>query len=324
MESSMTDSLESSEERLIASILAGVPCAGPAILLGAGHDAAVLRPSSGALDVVTTDAMVESVHWDDRLTPADVGYKLVAVNASDLGAMGARPGWALLCVALPDPPDTAWLSDFTTGLAEGLLAFDLALAGGDTVRAPGNRRFLSLTAGGRAARVIGRRGAVPGDVLWVTGWLGAAAAALLKPSPPEQLRIALARPRPPVAFGARLGESGLVNAMMDLSDGLACDLGRLCRASGVGVQVDETALPVHPLLLGSERTLALTGGEDYGLCFAAGAASTPRLLHLAAASDVSITAIGRFDDGDGPRLANGSWPSPSFEHFGHPGDADAF
>jgi len=277
-----------------------------------GDDAALV----GLGLVVTVDAMVEGVHWDDRCSAEDVGWKLAAVNASDIGAMGCRPTWALLTLSVPAPADGAWVEAFAHGLGLGLGHFGAQLVGGDTTRSPGPR-LLTLTMAGEGARPVGRDGGRPGDELWVTGTLGEAAAGFFEGQPAGLAW--LRRPVPPVELGAALGELGLVHAMMDLSDGLLRDLPRLCAASGTGATVDAAALPAGPALAGlsAETRLArqVAFGDDYQLLIAAAPATRPALLERAAALGVALHCVGHLDAAPGLRLQGGPWPRPDFDHF---------
>lgn len=282
--------------------------------LGPGDDAAWLN--SG--EVVTTDVMIEGVHFDHRLSPEDLGWKLVAVNASDVGAMGARPTWALLTLCLPRPLRRDWVIDFARGLHAGLDAFGLTLVGGDTTRSPGPV-VAGLTAAGRADRPVTRGGGHAGDDLWVTGALGEAAAGFLGVDGrvPSSGLDWLRRPRPPVAFGAALGEAGLASAMMDLSDGLASDLPRLCARSGVGARIDPALLPRGPALAQVADPLPwqVAFGDDYQLLFAAPPDHEGALRALAASQEVRISKIGTLTLGRSVELIGLTWPSPAFSHF---------
>lgn len=272
--------------------------------VGIGDDAAVMPDGQ----VLTTDTMVEGRHWDHKLSAADVGWKLVAVNASDLGAMGARPAWALLALAVPDPPDLAWVEQFSVGLFEALSAFDLELVGGDTVSAPA--RTLTLSVGGYASRPVLRSTARVGDDLYVTGALGLAAEGFLSATPSPAAIAALRRPTPPVHFGVQLAEAGLPTAMMDLSDGLQSDLHTLCAASGVGALVDPLAVPGVP-----DLRWRLSFGEDYQLLFAAPPGARSAVESLAERAGVVVTRIGQVTPGSSPRLLGVDWPESLFTHF---------
>lgn len=284
--------------------------------LGAGDDAAVLAGG----EVVTTDVMVEGVHFDARSSAADLGWKLVAVNASDVGAMGCRPTWALLTLSLPRPVAPAWLEGFSAGLGEALRRFGVALVGGDTTRSPGPV-VVSLTLAGEGPRAVLRSGARPGDRIWVTGALGEAAAgfygALPGAPPPAEGLAWLRRPEPPVALGAALGASGRVTAMMDLSDGLARDLARLCAASRVGAVVDPDRLPRGPSLAGVADPVPfqVAFGDDYQLLFTAPPGSSAGIRALAAAHGARLSEIGEVIEGAGAALIGRPWPHALFEHF---------
>ena len=277
---------------------------------GPGDDAAWLH----ADELVTTDVMVEGVHFDGRLSPEDLGWKLVAVNASDIGAMGGRPSWALLTISLPSPLDRGWVDAFARGLGAGLARFGATLVGGDTTRSPGPV-FAGLTLGGRAARPVLRSGARAGHELWVPGTLGEAAAGFLLGSAAGLAW--LRRPDPPVDFGAALGEAGLCTAMMDLSDGLLRDLGRLCRASRVGAVVLPAALPLGPALLGVADPLPcqVGFGDDYQLLFAARPEDASAIRALGVAHGVAVTRVGELTEGEEVVLSGREWPPPLFAHF---------
>ncbi len=274
------------------------------VQVGIGDDGAVLRDGT----VLTVDTMVEGVHWDDKLTPEDVGWKLVAVNVSDLGAMGAKPAWALLAMALPSPLDMTWTERFREGLFEALNFYDLPLIGGDTVSGP--TRTLTLTVGGKAAHPVLRSTGKPGDDVYITGELGLAAAGFLDPAPTPAARAALCRPTPPVRFGVALAESGLVTAMMDLSDGLREDLATLCRASSVGAEIDPAQVPGA-----ADLAHRFSFGEDYQLLFTAPPDARSAVESLSRSQAVPIARIGRLTAGGPVRLLGASWPAPLYTHF---------
>lgn len=288
-------------------IAAASAVSGPlSVGLGIGDDAAILDGGH----VVTTDTMVEGVHWDQRLEPGDVGWKLVAVNVSDVGAMGGRPRWGTLAMALPSPLDRAWVSAFFAGFAAASQHFGLALVGGDTTRSPGPR-VLTLTVGGDAPRPVRRSGALPGDDVWVTGELGRAAEAFGRAAPSAASLAWLRRPEPPISFGAALAEAGLAHAMIDLSDGFARDLARVCRASRVGASVDPSLLPG-----GRPLAEAVAFGEDYELCFAATPGAQSAICSLALMHGIEVTRVGAFTSAPELRLlGHPAWPSPQFDHF---------
>jgi len=272
--------------------------------VGIGDDAAVLPLGN----VVTMDTMVEGVHWDARLSPADVGWKLAAVNVSDIGAMGGRPRWATLSLTLPRPLDRDWVGAFYGGLAEAFAAYGVALVGGDTTRGPA--RVAALTVGGTVSRPVLRSGARPGDELWVTGELGRSAQAFLRSECSAEALAWFRRPRPPVAFGAALAEAGLPTAMMDLSDGLAADLHRLCAASGCGALVEPDSLPTAGTI-----AEAVAFGEDFELLFTAAAGEDVAICSLAEKFETRVSKVGIVRGSPVVSLIGLEWPRSLFSHF---------
>jgi len=269
------------------------------VLIGIGDDAALLQPPPGRAIAVTMDTLNAGVHFPADTAPADIGWKALAVNLSDLAAMGAEPAWCTLSLSLPWA-DMAWLDGFLDGFFALARQSRLALIGGDTTRGP---LSVAVTAHGLVdpRAVLRRDGARAGDDLWVTGTLGDAAAALdcwqRGASCPPALRTRLDRPTPQVAAGRAL--AGRAHAAIDLSDGLAADLGHLCRASAVAADIWLPQLPTSPALsaLGVERDTRwrwqVSGGDDYELCFTAPPEQRETLPALLAASSIPITRIGR-------------------------------
>jgi thiamine-monophosphate kinase len=252
--------------------------------VGVGDDAAVLRPTPGRRLVVTTDVLVEGRHFGSAFSePEDWGWKAVAVNLSDLAAMGAAARWLLVALTVPDQASLTVLQRLYAGIGDACEAFAVALVGGDTSGGPA--LSLAVTALGEADRAVTRAGARPGDRLVVSGPLGAAAAGLALLERDDQparellgrfpgLAAAHRRPRPELATGMRLAHAG-ATAMIDLSDGLAGDALHLAEASGVGIELHDAAVPLAPgvaeaaALLGRDPAeLALGGGEDYLLAAA--------------------------------------------------------
>lgn len=280
---------------------------------GLVDDAAVLTIGGTAL-VLTHDMLVEGVHFlpDDPM--ADVAWKLVAVNLSDLAAKGARPIGVLLGYALGDSAEDA---AFVAGLQAALEAFEVPLLGGDTVRMPqGAPRAFGLTAIGEAgpAGAPSRAGAQAGDLLYVTGRIGAAGLGLAmaqghRAGPPEWL-AAYRRPQPRLAEGRALAPR--VHAMADLSDGLLIDAARMAAASGLAIEIDLAAVPVAGEQDRAARLAAVTAGDDYELLFAA-----PPRLQLRQPGLAGITAIGRFTPGAGLSLRDGNSPVPLPERLGY-------
>lgn len=280
--------------------------------MGPGDDAAVFADGL----VLTTDALVQGVHFDERLDPADVGYKAVAVSASDIGAMGGTPRWAMLTLSLPAPTAaTDWTRRMAVGLHEALAHFGIDLVGGDTTSSPGPI-MVTVSMGGRCTCApLTRGGCRAGDRLWVTGYPGLAAAGYLFDDPPPPALAALRRPTPPVHFATRLASRRLASAAMDLSDGLAADLPRLAAASGVGFALDAAALPRHPCLPANQaEALVLSGGDAYELVFTAPHSSTDAIRSLAEAHHVKATPIGVATAAPAVRVGDDPLPT-GFAHF---------
>lgn len=257
------------------------------VLLGIGDDAAVLDVAPGRKLVVAMDTIVEGVHFLPGTPAADIGYRALAVNLSDLAAMGAEPAWMTLSVSLPDA-DEHWLEGFSAGLFELAQRHAVALVGGDTVRGP---RVVTVQVAGwiEADRWLTRAGARPGDLLMLSGVPGEAAGGLavmqqqLEGEAAAQLRRRFLRPEPRVALGRQL--RGIASAAMDVSDGVMADLRKLCAASACAAQLDVDAIPrsaVLETLFSPDACLrhALTGGDDYELLFTVPA---PRVAALEAA-----------------------------------------
>jgi thiamine-monophosphate kinase len=286
--------------------------------LGIGDDAAILAPPPGHDLVVSTDTLVAGVHFPPGTDAHDLGWKALAVNLSDLAAMGATPAWALLALTLPEASRT-FVEAFADGFAELAAQHRVALVGGDTTCGP-----LTITVvvhgfvpPGQALR---RDGATVGDLVFVTGTLGDAAgglrcldprdarAAQLFEAPGdtrEALLARLQRPTPRVAAGSAL--RGLASAGIDVSDGLVADLGHIAARSGVGIELDAASLPASSALLAlfddAERlALQAAGGDDYELAFTASAARERDILRDLARLGGGATRIGRVVTGSGVRL----------------------
>lgn len=260
--------MERTEDELIAAIRKVLSGAGPEVVVPVGDDAAVVRPGSGDL-VLTTDAMVEGAHFRLGQTSArDLGFKAIAVNLSDVAAMAGSPRYALCALTLSDAVDAAWVMELFGGMREACDEYACTLVGGNLARGAEVTVAVTLTGEVAPGRAVRRSGARTGDVLVVTGSLGAAAAGLRvadRPtswSPEERQAVArLFRPVPRVGEAQVLARHG-ATAMIDVSDGLALDLSRLCTASGVGVRLQLDHVPAHPAATPEE---ALGGGEDYEL-----------------------------------------------------------
>jgi thiamine-monophosphate kinase len=254
------------EFALIARLVGALPCRRADVLAGPGDDAALLRPPPGMDLVQTVDTCLEGVHFPVGLDPADVAWRSLAVNLSDLAAMGAEPAWGLLSLALPRA-DEDWLDGFARGLAELAGRTGLDLVGGDMVRGPLAVTF-ALTGFVPPGTALRRAGARPGDGIWVTGPLGGGAAGLAAWRRGEPRAAgAFLRPRPRLAEGQAL--RGLASAAIDVSDGLLQDLGHLLAASGMGAELELERIPLDPGAAAAENGLemALRGGDDYQLCF---------------------------------------------------------
>lgn len=285
------------EFEIIALFTRAVPVAGRGVVVGPGDDAAVLRTAPGEDLVATVDAVVADVHFDRRATPSDVGWKALAVNLSDLAAMGARPVAALVALGLPRGTPAPMLRGIARGLGACARAHRIPVVGGNVTRA--DALSLTVTALGAvpAGRAVLRSGARPGDVVAVTGTVGDAALGLRQGAAPALARRQR-RPTPRVAAGLAL--AGLVRAAIDVSDGLVQDLGHLCRASGVGARIGLTDLPLSPAYRRAARALAdpwgpaLGGGEDYELVVALSPPLLPAARAAAARAGAPLTAIGRF------------------------------
>ena len=273
--------------------------------------------------VLTHDSIAEGVHYLPDDPPESVGWKLAAVNASDLAAKGAEPLAALLSLTLASDED--WEARFLDGLETALAEFGLALIGGDTIALPkGAPRILGLTAIGRAGpRTPSRGGGQAGNRLWLVGTLGDSAAGLAQlranSAASGPLVEAYRRPQPLIAAGRSLAPHAA--AMMDVSDGLLLDASRLASASGLVAHLDLAAVPLSDAFIaarGDDRTarlFAATGGDDYGLLLALPERVDPFTLPLP--SGTRVTAIGRLAEGKGLVLADGDTFVPTPERLGH-------
>jgi thiamine-monophosphate kinase len=285
---------------------------------GLTDDGATLALPAGEELAITTDTLIEGVHFLPDDPAGDVAAKALAVNLSDLASMGARPRAYLLALALPRVWGASrigdWLGRFSAGLAEAQAAAGVALVGGDTVTTPGPLS-LTVTALGTvsAGAALRRSGARAGDLVWVSGTLGDAALGLavlrgglagVAAADRESLIARYRRPPARVALGRAL--VGLAHAAADVSDGLVADLGHICRASAVSAIVEVDRLPLSPAVraaLAAEPALigrVLDGGDDYELVFGAAADAAADLAAIASRLDLPLTAIGRLVAGNGP------------------------
>lgn len=317
-----------SEFDLIARYFTRGPVTRPDVALGVGDDCALLQVPPGKQLAISIDTLVENTHFARGAEPRSLGYKALAVNLSDLAAMGAEPAWATLALTLPGP-DEAWLAAFAEGFLDLAAQFQVQLVGGDTTRGP-----LSITVQmhgfvepGRALR---RDGAKPGDLVYVTGTLGDAGLALraqqglfVRLGVVEGLRARLDRPIPRLAEGRAL--AGRASAAIDVSDGLAADLGHIGERSGVGATLHLDALPLSATVRDyvaqtGDWSIPLAGGDDYELCVTVPAARQAEVEAIAASFDCGLTWVGTIDRVTGVRclLPDGSLLS------GMPGGWDHF
>ncbi len=313
----------------------------PDLQIGIGDDAALITPRPGRHLVIMSDALVEDVHFRRRYVPAAaIGHKALAVNLSDCAAMGATPRFCLLSLALP-PAAQPLAEDIVQGLLALADRVQVRLVGGDTTSSP-QSMFVDVCLMGDIApgRAVTRAGARPGDYLFVSGTLGAAAAALQAleqgTAPPDAASEArFLFPEPRLELGQHLAAHGLATAMLDISDGLSLDLSRLCEASQVGAVLEADALPIAPAAVAmtpdqtAARRLVLDGGEDYELLFTVSpqhAATVAALSGMAAVGGVTLTCIGRITSGRDITLhLDGEirpLPARGYDHFVRPGGSD--
>lgn len=298
-------------------------------VLGVGDDAALIAVSLGHELAASTDMLVEGTHFFPDAGPESLGHKALAVNLSDLAAMGATPRWAMLALSLPTA-EADWIRDFAAGFFALAGKHDVDLIGGDTTRGPRNIcvQVMGEVKQGRALR---RDGAKPGDDVWISGHLGAAAAAVAHRKgeivlSAEMLRHCterLDRPLPRVALGGRL--IGLANSAIDVSDGLIGDLGHICERSRVGAEIRLAAVPCSAELLPLRHDAAviraiLSGGDDYELCFTADPAQGNEIERLAACLDLALTRIGTITEGTAVTVRDDrgqpmTLRDKGFEHF---------
>ncbi|QAU33678.1 thiamine-phosphate kinase [Janthinobacterium sp. 17J80-10] len=299
--------------------------------LGVGDDCALLAPSPGMHLAISTDMLVEGRHFFAGADPFQLGHKCLAVNLSDLAAMGATPLAFTLALALP-APDEAWLAPFAQGLLALADRHGCELIGGDTTKGP---LTISITVFGEVPQdqALRRSGARPGDDIWVSGSLGDARLALaglrgeriLDAARLDEAAPRLHAPTPRLDLGLAL--RGLASAAIDVSDGLAGDLGHILRQSGVGAVIDVDALPAGPMLASEppvlQREYGLAGGDDYELCFTADPARRDAVLDAARAAATPVTRIGAIQATPGLRLTDGAGrptriAQTSFDHFASP------
>lgn len=303
----------------------------PSAVLGPGDDCALIQPTAGRQLAVTTDMLVAGTHFLPETDPGRLGWKALAVNLSDLAAMGAHPRWAVLAGSLPEADET-WITPFAQGFFDCAAAFGIDIIGGDTTRGPLN---LCITAMGEVepGKALCRHGAQDGDDIWVSGQPGLAALGLAHLQNRIQLtearlricQTALEKPQPRIALGR--GLVGIAHAAIDISDGLLADLGHIARRSHLQAQVSLVQLPHLPEEVNRAVALdcQLAGGDDYELCFTAPASRRPAIAALASHLELPLwrigsmlaaseTEIGRVSliDPDGQRIA---FEKQGFDHF---------
>jgi len=295
----------------------------PDVLLGPGDDAALLRPHPGEALAVTVDAFVEGRHWLPAwLSPRGVGARLAAANLSDLAAMAARPRWALLSFGLRADHDADALLELQGGVVEALAPFRAAIVGGNLAGVEGAEWVsLTLVGGVAEARAWTRSGARPGDLLAVTGRPGRAGAglALARALGParraeiaSELLDAWLQPVPRVAFALALAPAGAVTAAVDVSDGVAADLERLCEASGTGATLEAEAWPADDALEGAAQDLGVpvdalrfAPSDDYELLLAVDPAGRAACERAARETGAPLAFVGRFTDAPGVIVERG-------------------
>lgn len=293
-------------------------------VVGMGDDAAVLDVPQGKHLVVTTDTLVSEVHFRANDSADDIGAKALAVNLSDLAAMGAEPAWFFLSIALPEI-DPGWSDKFASGLLEMATAGRIHLAGGDTTKGP---LTITITAMGlvEQGKALRRDGAKPGELVVVSGQTGLAALALQQETAGEVIhadaRRALKRPEPRLALGREL--VGKASACIDVSDGLAADLGHILKASSCGAEILLEQLPQAAALSDFNQdqrwALQLAGGDDYELCFCLPRQYQQELPEMEQRAGVALRVIGETTTGSGLKLRQPdgreySLPRAGYDHF---------
>jgi thiamine-monophosphate kinase len=320
-----------SEFDLIARYFTRPLRVGSPVALGVGDDCALLTPSAGMQQAISSDMLVEGRHFFPDADPYQLGHKCLAVNLSDLAAMGATPVAFTLALALPSA-NADWLAPFSAGLLALADQHGCELIGGDTTKGP---LTICITVFGEVApgQALRRDAAKAGDDIWISGTLGDARLALgacrneiaLAEADRTSACGRLHAPTPRVTLGLAL--RGIAHAAIDISDGLSGDLGHILQRSRLGATLDVDALPVGPALSQQARELqrrfALAGGDDYELCFTAPANRRDAVLAAAQTAATPVTRVGRIEAATGLRLTDASsvpldLQAASFDHFGTP------
>lgn len=297
----------------------------PSVVLGIGDDAAALLPAPGTVTLITSDMLLEGVHFDlNFCDPQSLGRKSLSVNLSDLAAMGAAPRTFLLGIALPSTIPLEFLDGFMAGILEQAERFGATLVGGDTC-ASLSGLVISITALGeqRPEKVLKRSGARPGDLICLTGTVGDAAAGLVELRRGTRDGFLVSRqldPQPRVAAGVALADAGLASAMIDVSDGVLQDLGHICELSGVGARLDLGQLPLseeyRAACAADPYALALSGGEDYELLFCISKENRGEVAALAEGLGLRFSVVGEVVAGNSVELIT---PEGSAYHAGQRG-----
>lgn len=297
------------------------------VTLGVGDDAALLNMPEGHQLVVTVDTLIEGVHFPANTSPEDIGHKTLAVNLSDLAAMGASPRWVTLALSLPSA-DERWVANFARGFMGLAQKHDVSLVGGDTTRGA-----LSITVQAMGwvnnAMSLLRSAASEGDDIYVSGTIGDAGLALQMLSGqgaiPASLLRALNRPEPRIDLGMAL--NGIANACIDVSDGLIADLGHILEASEVGADLSLESVPYSSSLrqwldAGNDATLPMTWGDDYELLFTASPEQASAIQDLSARLGLPLTRIGKITGQSGLRIFTPEGEitnvaGTGYDHFGN-------
>ena len=304
------------ERDIIQYITNLAPSRGEGVVQGIGDDCAVIGKDGNSVWLLTMDTLVEKVHFDRKWHPPELlGRKSISVNVSDVAAMGGKPLFVLLSVGLPQSFDKEWFSAFSEGIAQGCRDYGCILIGGDTVCSPGGYSF-TVTVIGETEKehVLYRSNASPGDEIWVSGWLGHAAAGLeifsrgidIGGQQFQPLLNAHLNPEARTQLGLELGRCGVVSSMMDLSDGLATDLAHLCKRSKVKGEIFADRLPLSAplsraadILDLSPAMLAVNGGEDYELLFTAPPDAAVTVEQIGQTCVLDLYRVGRIRQGSG-------------------------
>lgn len=297
---------------------------GAGVTLGIGDDGALLDLPRDRQLVAVVDTSICGVHFPVGMDAADVGFRAVAMNLSDMAAMGATPAWMTLALTLPEA-DATWLEGFAHGLFAAAGQYDVALVGGDTTR--GAQTVITIQLLGHVANdaALLRSGCKAGDNIYVSGTLGDAAAGLaLVQRAADETFLSTRFRRPDARVGLGQAVAGVASAAIDVSDGLYADLGRILDASGTGATIERMDLPLSEQLRefagdAAARQMALTGGDDYELCMTVAPASDADFRRAATQAGVPVTCIGKVDQEPGLRLTDAGRPvnfaDPGYRHF---------